>query len=58
MGKLDDDSLMPWGIHKGKKMINVPAKYLLYMYNENKCDKIVKQYIEENMDALNQEMGL
>lgn len=53
--KLTDDSIMPWGIHKGTKMANVPASYLLYMYDNNKCDLPVKKYIEENIEVLKQE---
>lgn len=50
--KLNDDSPMPWGAHKGKAMVDVPAKYLLYLHDEGKCSGAVKEYIEENMDAL------
>lgn len=49
---MKDTDLMPWGIHKGKKMANVPASYLLWLYNNNKCSGEVKTYIEENMDVL------
>lgn len=30
---LTDDSEMPFGIHKGTKMSDVPAQYLLWMYD-------------------------
>jgi hypothetical protein len=50
--KLDDDSIMPWGMHKGKKMINVPAGYLLLMYEERKCSFDVKLYVEDNLAVL------
>lgn len=52
---LTDESLMPWGIHKGKKMANVPAPYLLFLYENNKCDAQVKEYITDNLDVLKQE---
>lgn len=29
---LNNDSEMPFGTHKGKKMSEVPAQYLLWMY--------------------------
>lgn len=32
--KLTDESLMPFGKHKGEKMANVPASYLLWLYDE------------------------
>lgn len=53
--KLTDESIMPWGIHKGTKMANVPASYLLYMYDNNKCDLPVKEYIKENLEVLKKE---
>ena len=48
---------MPFGRHKGKAMINVPAKYLLWLYNEGCNHEAVKRYILENLDALNKEAG-
>jgi uncharacterized protein (DUF3820 family) len=53
--KLTDESIMPWGIHKGKKMANVPASYLLWLYNNDKCFGNVKFYIKENLDVLTKE---
>jgi len=53
---LTDESLMPWGIYEGKKMIEVPADYLLWLYRDNKCDRQVKEYIEENMQVLEKEL--
>lgn len=54
--KLTDNDLMPWGIHQGTKMANVPADYLLYLYREGKCDRPVKEYIIDNLDALKAEV--
>jgi len=53
--KLSDSSLMPWGKHKGIKMANVPASYLLWLYENDKCDNLVKNYIRDNLDVLKQE---
>ncbi len=52
MEKLTDESLMPWGKHKGEKMANVPSKYLLWLHNNNKYNGSVKAYILENLDVL------
>ena len=49
---LTDDSPMPWGKYKGEKMINVPASYLLWCYDNNKCSGPVREYIEDNHDVL------
>lgn len=53
---LTDESLMPWGQYEGEKMANVPARYLMYLYDNNKCDKQVKDYIVDNMDVLKVEI--
>lgn len=47
---------MPWGKFKGEKMENVPANYLVWLYEEAKCDGDVKAYIEDNMDVLKLEL--
>ena len=56
MPKLNDNSLMPFGIHKGKEMANVPDQYLRWLYQSGKCYGDVKEYIEENADVLNIEI--
>lgn len=58
--ELDDESIMTFGKqHKGKMLIDVPAKYLLWLWNEFEARgangqraKDVQAYIKENMDAL------
>lgn len=53
---LTDESPMPFGIHKGKAMANVPDKYLRWLYESGKCFGEVKKYIEDNSDVLNIEI--
>lgn len=53
---LTDESLMPYGQYKGEMMANVPTKYLMYLYENNKCDAKVKGYIEDCMDVLKYEI--
>lgn len=48
---LDDQSPMPFGKHKGKKMEDVPAEYLLWLRDQNHTGP-VREYIEENLSAL------
>lgn len=55
MEKITDSSLMPYGKYKGKKMANIPASYLLWMYRNDKLFKALEVYVEENMDALEKE---
>ena len=53
---LNDNSPMPWGKHKGQKMANVPASYLRWLYDNNKCNAEVQAYIKDNMDVLKEEI--
>lgn len=55
MEKITDNSLMPYGKYKGKKMANIPASYLLWIYRNDKLFKALEVYVEENMDALEKE---
>lgn len=52
--KLTDNSAMPFGKHKGKKMCNVDPEYLLYVYDMPWIKKWpdVEQYIDENFEVL------
>ena len=53
-----DDSIMPFGEHKGKKFKDVPDSYLLYLYESSKevgGRKLfgeLKEYINDNLDAI------
>ena len=52
----NDESIMPFGKFKGIKMANVPASYLLWLYaNGTNLQYNLKNYIEENLDALKSE---
>lgn len=49
---LTDNSFMPYGKFKGKKMVNVPADYLLWLYDNGKCSGEVKAYVIGNYEVL------
>jgi hypothetical protein len=51
-----DDELMPVGMHKGKKMANVPADYLIWLFENGKCFGKVLNYIRTNEDNLRKEI--
>jgi len=60
---LTDESPMPFGKYKGTEMANVPADYLMWLYNQRPGMKpfgreaqAVRDYTMENMDALKKEM--
>ncbi|MCK5022560.1 MAG: DUF3820 family protein [Candidatus Aenigmarchaeota archaeon] len=49
---MTDESIMPWGMHQGVKLANVPASYLIYQYDVGHLRGELKKYVENNMDAL------
>lgn len=54
---LQDTDKMPYGKHQGKRMIDVPAFYLLWLYDQDINPGPVRDYIENNLQALNKETG-
>lgn len=56
MANLTDKSVMPWGKYKGEQMINIPAGYLIWCYENGKCSGDVKAYIVDNLDVLHEEI--
>jgi uncharacterized protein (DUF3820 family) len=54
---MTDTDIMPFGIHKGKAMANVPPEYLLWLYENNKCYGAVKDYIAENLETIKTEIA-
>jgi uncharacterized protein (DUF3820 family) len=55
---MTDTSRMPFGKFKNEKMANVPAEYLLWLHKEGKCFGELRQYIEENMSILQEEIEM
>ena len=58
--RLTDESPMPFGKYKGKRMDQVPAAYLHYLWSKpgglkTDCADGVGLYIVENLTALKQE---
>ena len=53
---LNDKSPMPYGKYSGTSMANVPASYLLWLYENKKCSDNVARYVFENMDVLKSEI--
>ena len=52
---LTDKSIMPFGKFKGVALANVPAYYLLWLYEQSYCSADMKEYIEDNMEILQSE---
>ncbi|WP_366925851.1 DUF3820 family protein [Acinetobacter sp.] len=47
---------MPFGRYRGKAMVNVPAQYLLWLYNNGCGHAGVRNYIIANLNCLNEEV--
>lgn len=52
MKVLHDSDPMPYGVHKGKDMEDVPAGYLLWLLDNQRATPPVESYIYRNMDVL------
>lgn len=55
---MTDQSIMPFGKFKGQRMSDIPASYLLWLWNngvKDQPDKPVHDYIKDSLDALQQE---
>lgn len=46
-----DESIMPFGMFKGSRLIDVPDSYLLWLYENDKMGRL-RKYIEENLQAI------
>lgn len=56
MVELKDDSILHFGkTFRGYKLANVPAWYLLWIYDNYRLTDNLKAYIEKNRDVLQQQ---
>jgi uncharacterized protein (DUF3820 family) len=49
---MTDDSKLTFGMHAGKPLSEVPDKYLLWLYENNKAHGDLKLYIIDNLDSI------
>lgn len=52
MAKFTDTSLMPFGKHKGQRLMDVPPGYLLWLHDNGLQDGPLKDYIIDNIGVL------
>ncbi len=54
---MNDNSLMPWGEHKGKKLGDIPAGYLLWLFGQPWIveHRELYAYLKENEKCLLEE---
>ena len=60
MNKLTDESIINFGMHKGKKLANVPASWLLWFYHNTNVSAVnadLHEYIKDNLQALEKKVN-
>ena len=50
--EITDESVLTFGIHAGKKVGNVPARYLIFLHEQNRLPENLKAYIVKNYAVL------
>jgi len=53
--EITDSFIMPFGKYEGEKIGNVPASYLIYMYESKFLFGDVKKYVGDNLNVLQKE---
>jgi uncharacterized protein (DUF3820 family) len=51
-----DKTLMPFGKYKGKALINIPAYYFIWLWENTDVKGALHTYIKENLDVFKQEI--
>jgi len=54
--KVEDDTIMWFGIYKGKKMANIPPQYLLDLQESKRAFGPLRRYLDENVDCFKAEI--
>jgi len=52
---MNENTMMPFGKYKGQKLKDIPAGYLLWLYDNFKCGKDLRIYIQESLPFLKME---
>jgi uncharacterized protein (DUF3820 family) len=47
-----DNTVLQFGKHKGKRLIDVPSLYLKYLWDTDTCFGAMKDYIRDNLDVI------
>lgn len=54
---MTDNSIMPIGKYKGEKLANVPASYLIWLYENSNIYGELRQYIADNLEVIKSEIN-
>ena len=56
--KLNDSSLITFGKYKGRRLMDIPPDYLMWLYNDveghwfNSSSNDVREYINKNLETI------
>ena len=53
---MTDESIMPFGKHKGEKLANVPPSYMMWLHENGNTFGELKAYLLENEDVFKAEI--
>jgi hypothetical protein len=53
--RVQDTDIIDFGKYKGEKFGNVPASYLLWLYENDRCTPMARDYVKNNLDVLKKE---
>lgn len=51
-----DQTVINYGKHAGQKLANIPADYLIWLYENDKCNAPMRAYIKDNLEVLKAEI--
>lgn len=52
---ITENSPMPYGKYKGKKIKDLPSDYLLWLYYNNRAIMAIRSYVEKHIRELEQQ---
>jgi hypothetical protein len=56
--KYTDQTKIPFGKHEGEKLANIPAEYLIWLFENNRTNPPLTVYVRENLDNLRKEVAM
>ena len=54
---MDDNSIMPFGKHKGIPLKDVPDDYLYWLHGAGTSNNELAEYLEDNIDSIKQNIN-
>lgn len=52
---LKEEPIIKYGKYEGKKVSQIPAEYLIWLYENDRCSPMIKDYVKKNLSILKME---